>query len=606
MASAPPLAPVEPAPYIERGSVAHGRLGAGAIALLVISALAILLELWGCVSPFVPHTFYGMSFRFHDGVVRFVYPNEPNAANVRSGDRVLDLPHGDVIRGYRLASPRAGDSVRVATPHGILTVRAAPYTYLVGTALAAVLGHATSAVIILLAALLAVRRPGWMAVAFWFYAIAGIFQGDFGNELKWLPDEVGLPVYLAVSMLQLSGFALIAFALRFPSGTLAPRYRPAEIAAWTAFAISGLAALTSNWMSLGGYLDPLGGWLSTDVLPLLPLVIAGAILVAKHFRSDATERAQSAWAVAGVVGSIAALSGSDLADSLRILVEHTVSSVGLTSGIVVRLLASLAHVFPLLAIYPILRYRLFDLGFVLNRTAVFSALTIAAVATLAGINWLAQHFVTERLSFFLQPVAAIVIGLGYLRIRGWTQTSIEQLLFRERFAAEEHLAATMRGLAFVERADSIDRVLVDDVAATLNLRTAALFRLSGDAFRRVTAIGWEHATFDLFATDDSLARRLLADGEIVRLSAARWRPAGMPEPPGDPVIALGVVRRGTVAGIVLYSRHVNGTEIDPEELRLLRRLAEAAGIAYETADAAATRARVVQLEQRVRELEASA
>jgi hypothetical protein len=43
--------------------------------------------------------------------------------------------------------------------------------------------------------------------------------------------------------------------------------------------------------------------------------------------------------------------------------------------------------------------------------------------------------------------------------------------------------------------------------------------------------------------------------------------------------------------------------IDPQELRLLRRLAEAAGIAYETADAAATRRRVVELEQRVRELE---
>jgi hypothetical protein len=70
----------------------------------------------------------------------------------------------------------------------------------------------------------------------------------------------------------------------------------------------------------------------------------------------------------------------------------------------------------------------------------------------------------------LQPVAAIAIGLGYFRVRGWLPSSIERVVFRERFASEQALEATIRELPFVERAEEVDAVLATEVARTLRQR----------------------------------------------------------------------------------------------------------------------------------------
>jgi len=171
------------------------RRGGGVIVLLVVSALAVLLELWGCVTPFVPHTFWGMGFSLRDGVIFHVYPGEASSAALRYGDRVLGLPSGSVLRGYRLAHPLTGDTLRVSTRRGIVTVAAEPQTYLIGSAITALLNSAASAIIIALAALLMLRRPAWMAVAFWFYAMAGVFNADLSVELRWLPQSIALPCF---------------------------------------------------------------------------------------------------------------------------------------------------------------------------------------------------------------------------------------------------------------------------------------------------------------------------------------------------------------------------------------------------------------------------
>jgi hypothetical protein len=159
-----------------------------------------------------------------------------------------------------------------------------------------------------------------------------------------------------------------------------------------------------------------------------------------------------------------------------------------------RLVLLVSNLLPLLAVYPILRYRLFDLGFVVSRAALYSTFTLAVFGALAAANWLAQHVVTERLAFVLQPVAAIAIGLVYFRVRGWLQSSIERVVFRERFASEQALEATIHELPFVERAEDVDAVLATEVARTLRLASAALFRRTDQSFERVAAVGlgWRH------------------------------------------------------------------------------------------------------------------
>jgi hypothetical protein len=100
-----------------------------------------------------------------------------------------------------------------------------------------------------------------------------------------------------------------------------------------------------------------------------------------------------------------------------------------------------------------------------------------------------------------------------------------------------------------------------------------------------------------------LANSLSGDSRIVQLRSIRWEPSELPPLPNAPVLALGIVRRDVLSAIVLYGRHENGTELEPEEVRLLRRVGDAAAIAYETAEANDMRERMKLLEERLRKFE---
>jgi hypothetical protein len=66
------------------------------------------------------------------------------------------------------------------------------------------------------------------------------------------------------------------------------------------------------------------------------------------------------------------------------------------------------------------------------------------------------------------------------------------------------------------------------------------------------------------------------------------------------LVAIGLHRGTVLHGAVLYGRQVNGTEIDPEEMKLLRSLCAAAASAYSEA---AMRSRIDKLEHHLLALE---
>lgn len=570
-----------------------------AVAILCATVLIVPAYLYAGALWLAPQTGFGIGSGLRDGRVVEVVPGGPGAlAGVRLGDHVLDLARGDFRRGYRLEAPQIGDALRVSTPHGIVTVRAAPVMVAPAEANAILLGQMAGVVVIVLAALLFLRRPGAMAFAFWLYAVSSINAGTLSTLLARVPNSLALALsFPIVSLIGCSfAFPLVSFALRFPRGTVSPGSRRAEVAAWCAFGLAFVLGLWYEKLLLAGELTD---WQITFVISGVsdvPLLAAAVILAWRYARSPAVERAQTAWALTGF--------GLMIGGELCAAAASVLSSIGWlgygTMEVVFNLFIAVAGLAPLLAIYPILRYRLFDLGFVVNRAALYSLLTVSALATLAAVNWFAQHFVTERLAIVLQPIAAIAIGLGYLRVRGVVQRLLERTIFRDRFAAELELEGTIKGLALAERAAAIDESLTEEVASVLSLRSAAVFRVGGNALTRVASVGWDGAALDSLQRDDRLVRRLLADAPALSIDAARWNPEGLPPVPNEPVLALALTRGSVLVGITLYGRHRNGTEIDPEEKRLLRRLCDAAAAAYRNAE---LQSEVSQLRGRLAALE---
>jgi len=549
------------------------RLRVDTAALLTATVLVVAINIACAVLGFTLRVDYGMTVLPTGEVYGLESWGAARAAGVANGDYVVPRPpRGDVIAGVRVGAPRLGTVQHVATRHGIVAVAAGRLAF--PDALGAALNLLANVVFVACAAFLYLRRPGGMAFALWLYAVGSVVAGGTQNPLiAILPDAlaVALSVTAGGWALFAFSFALILFAMRFPSGRIAPRIRPIDTAIWIAFpvALAGGALLLAA--ADAGYADYYVTYWIFGACGQLALV-GLAILVFRYVRMSAVERARTVWALAAFGGSILAIE----ANVVGAVIQTALSSViddGVNTALnrVVIAFSTLAELFPLLAIYPILRYRLFDLGFVVNRATLYSVLTLAAVATLAGVNWVAQRIVTETMAIFIQPIAAILIGFGYMRVRSWTQSLIERTLFRERFRAETKLAELGESFALERRVDVIDDALASTAVETLSLTSGAVFRRSGEQLVCTASTGWERATLETIPVPDGDVRRLL-DLE------------GLPPVPNEPALAIALVNGADLVGVVLYGRHRNQTEIDPEETAMLRGLCTAAATAYRVAE----------------------
>lgn len=140
--------------------------------------------------------------------------------------------------------------------------------------------------------------------------------------------------------------------------------------------------------------------------------------------------------------------------------------------------------------------------------------------------------------------------------------------------------------------------LIREPVEALLLSSAALFLRTDDgSFQRIRAHGWNEATTSVIEHDDALALELATDCEPLRVADIGWHRSELPTGDATPVLAVPIAARRELLGIVLYSAHRNGADIDPEEIRALGHLARAAQATYD-------HLRALELEQQVAVLRA--
>jgi len=237
-------------------------------------------------------------------------------------------------------------------------------------------------------ALIVAHRPG-NAIGWIFSAIALLaFTGQLANEYATyayvtrpgsLPGAILAAWYASWSWFVVVALALVFTPLLFPTGRLlSPRWRPvAWLAGVTTVALTVLGALQANLDLVGDQViaNPIGiaavenpevSAVGAGLLILLVLVItvAFASLVIRFRRSRGAERQQLKWfTYAGALLPLALLD------------DYLPAPVGdLVFGVVIVFL-------PVAAGIAILRYRLYDIDRLINRTLVYGLLT----ALLAGV-----------------------------------------------------------------------------------------------------------------------------------------------------------------------------------------------------------------------------
>jgi hypothetical protein len=298
-------------------------------------------------------------------------------------------------------------------------------------------------------------------------------------------------------------------------------------------------------------------------LVLQPILFLAGLALA-YAKAPARDRQRVAWVTislgTGILGFVAgvALRATDVPEPLRDYPLVLVAAM------------------PLGCAYAILRYRLLDIGFVVNRATVFGITSLLVLAALALVDyglqsWLGSWFV--RTGMYVQLGLALAIGIATRPLHDRVDRVVDDLFFRRRHESERALRQFARDVAHIDDPAVLLQRTVDTVAHAAELRCAVYVTNRGtgdDGLRRAAASVRD-------ATPLALDRN---DGAVVRLLATR-EPIDLHDVdtalPGD--FAFPMFARNRLSGLLVCDGKADGpAAYAPDELDAIGAVASAAGL----------------------------
>ena len=312
-------------------------------------------------------------------------------------------------------------------------------------------------------ALLTAHLPGG-AVANWLSSLlAGpIVFAMFALVLLLFPD--GRPLssrWRAVVWLDLAAIALI-FAFAFKPGSLDTSLLDAD----NPFGIEGAGAL----------LEVLG--ITGIFLALAAAATGGVSLVLRLRRSRGVERQQLKWfAFAGAIFCAVFATGP--------LLWTLPPSSGLNWIWTVLFLSAVSTI-PAAAGIAILRYRLYDIDIIVNRTLVYGSLTATLVVAYFGVIVVLQRtfvVLTGEKSTLAVVASTLLIAALFNPLRHRFQAFIDRLFYRKKYDAAKTLEAYSLRLREETDLDTLGSGLVSLVRETMQPSHVSLWLRSPEGER---------------------------------------------------------------------------------------------------------------------------
>lgn len=241
---------------------------------------------------------------------------------------------------------------------------------------------------------------------------------------------------------------LLAFAMKFVDQTVTPISRRQWIAFGVYAALNVVLLIAWCITSYTATSLPLIG----DTTLLVSLVgyvgFAASLryLMLGWQRSEKTQRERFALFLAGV----AALVVSQILSFIVFLQLDLAFTASHPLLIVAELLSGV--VAPLLLTHAILRHRIFDLGFILNRTLVFGAVSAILLVAFGLIEWGVEHIVTiegREQNALVDAAIALGVYLVFHRFRHATEHGVERFFFRDWHANEARFRRSIINAGFI-------------------------------------------------------------------------------------------------------------------------------------------------------------
>jgi hypothetical protein len=380
--------------------------------------------------------------------------------------------------------------------------------------------------------------------------VVDVFAEIFGNShVPWISLAL---ISHAIGLLILAAGTIVLLARYFAG--IGPRPSGARLW-WTraTYALTALpvAILIAQYVTLafGSNPVPLEYLELMLTAPIIPCFVCGVLAVRE---SQGADRQRTGWVVASY----------GLFWSFWLLAGPAGALWSAATGTLFWALEDVAHLFvPLGLSYATLRGRLFDIGFVINRAAVFAIVSSFVIGSFVILEWaLGKWFENtgHTTSIVLNAGLALLLGLSMRFLHSRIDQFVDNVFFRRRHENESAL-----------RRFAGEAVLITD-------RNVLLERTRSEIRSRTEASNVEIVLRECLDENDPAVLAMRTWCEPIELR--RYRTALRGE------YAFPMLAHGDLTGVMLCGAKSNAELYAPDEIQALKELARGVAFALWTLD----------------------
>ena len=219
---------------------------------------------------------------------------------------------------------------------------------------------------------------------------------------------------------------------------------------------------------------------------------------------------------------------------------------------------------PVVLTYAALNRRLIDIGFVLNRAAVFSGVSVVIVGLFVLAEWMFSQWLGKSgttANLVVSAGVALVLGFSIRFIHDRVDLVVDSVFFRKRHEDEQAIRKFAHEAAYITDAD------------TLLQRAGATLQRHADASFVTIAFGDENGRYGEVSENDPALVSLRATHQPLDLHGAETALEGE--------IAYPMGARGRLAGVLVIGPKRSGESYAPDESSAIAQLAHAVGAAID-------------------------
>ncbi len=484
-------------------------------------------------------------------VVRSIDPaHAADMAGLRPGDLIDIRANAPVERFWLFGQPLTGNPVPILArrgPHQLhFTVVPQSITHFRLYLLTPIwLGFAWIA---LFAAIIAWRRsddPQMRALCL-LLVTYGLWESTnqhyISSKWAWL-----LAVAAGVNVL---GALAVAFWASCAATFAQPLSRARLVSQWVCYALVA-AFIAVGFARIFGIVtlrvDPMAFSSTASAIPFILACLAGvACTILALGATEGAQRQRATWSL--VPAGVLIFVGFGAESLQGILTSYDVAWT------VFYIISALNFLTPIVLTYVALNRRLLDIGFVLNRAAVFTVVSTLLIGTFVLIEWIANEWLTTNhtTSAIVGMLVALALGFSVRYVHNYTDRFVDRVLFHKRHEAEAALRRFAHEAGFITKRDK----LLERALSTVRSSTAA------DA--SILVLDGDRSTVD---ENDSGLIALRAwlkpiDLELFPDSALRGQ------------FAFPMVARGQLAGVLVCGTKTDNEVYAPDESAALQLVAD--------------------------------